>query len=64
VSENRPIYDFNDGIVHLNQRDVTMVCVSRAPLARLDAYKRRMGWSFPWASSGRNDFAKHQVTVR
>ena len=48
--------NFNSVIVHLNQRDVTMVCVSRAPLARLDAYKRRMGWSFPWVSSGRNDF--------
>lgn len=48
--------NFNGGIVHLNQRDVTMVCVSRAPLAQLDAYKRRMGWTFPWASSSRNDF--------
>jgi predicted dithiol-disulfide oxidoreductase (DUF899 family) len=48
--------NFNGGIVHLNQRDVTMLCVSRAPLARLDAYKRRMGWSFPWVSSGRNEF--------
>ena len=48
--------NFTSVIVHLNQRDVTMVCVSRAPLARLDAYKRRMGWSFPWVSSGRNDF--------
>jgi predicted dithiol-disulfide oxidoreductase (DUF899 family) len=47
---------FDGGIVHLNQRDVTMLCVSRAPLDRLDAYKRRMGWSFPWVSSGRNDF--------
>jgi predicted dithiol-disulfide oxidoreductase (DUF899 family) len=48
--------NFNGGIVHLSQRDVTMVCVSRAPLAQLDAYKRRMGWSFEWVSSGRNDF--------
>jgi predicted dithiol-disulfide oxidoreductase (DUF899 family) len=47
---------FNGGIVHLNQRDLTMVCVSRAPLGRLDAYNRRMGWSFPWVSSGRNTF--------
>jgi predicted dithiol-disulfide oxidoreductase (DUF899 family) len=47
---------FNGGIVHLNQRDVTMVCASRAPLVQLDAYKRRMGWSFPWVSSGRTDF--------
>jgi predicted dithiol-disulfide oxidoreductase (DUF899 family) len=48
--------NFNGGIVHLNQRDVTMVCASRAPLARIDAYKRRMDWSFPWVSSGRTDF--------
>ncbi|HYW24632.1 MAG TPA: DUF899 domain-containing protein [Terriglobales bacterium] len=48
--------NFNGGIVHLNQRDVTMVCASRAPLARIDAYRRRMGWSFPWVSSGRSDF--------
>jgi predicted dithiol-disulfide oxidoreductase (DUF899 family) len=48
--------NFNGVIVHLNQRDVTMVCASRAPLAALDAYKRRMGWSFPWVSSGRSDF--------
>ena len=47
---------FNGGIIHLNHRDVTMVCVSRAPLDRLAAYKRRMGWSFRWASSSRNDF--------
>ena len=43
-------------IVHLNHRDITMVCASRAPLERLAAYKRRMGWSFPWVSTGRNDF--------
>jgi predicted dithiol-disulfide oxidoreductase (DUF899 family) len=47
---------FNGAIVHLNQRDVTMTCASRAPLAQLDAYKSRMGWSFPWVSSLRNDF--------
>jgi predicted dithiol-disulfide oxidoreductase (DUF899 family) len=47
---------FDGAIVHLNQRDVTMVCASRAPVARLHAYKRRMGWSFPWVSTGRSDF--------
>jgi predicted dithiol-disulfide oxidoreductase (DUF899 family) len=47
---------FNGMVVHLAQRDVTMLCVSRAPVARLDAYKQRMGWSFPWVSSGRSDF--------
>jgi predicted dithiol-disulfide oxidoreductase (DUF899 family) len=39
-----------------HQRDVTFTCVSRAPLERITAYKGRMGWSFPWASSLRNDF--------
>jgi predicted dithiol-disulfide oxidoreductase (DUF899 family) len=48
--------NFNSAVIHLNQRDVTMVCASRAPLARINAYKRRMGWSFPWVSSGRTDF--------
>jgi len=37
--------NFNSGRVHLNQRDVTMVCASRAPLDRIQAYQRRMGWS-------------------
>jgi predicted dithiol-disulfide oxidoreductase (DUF899 family) len=48
--------NFNGGLVHLHQRDVTMVAVSRAPYARLDAYRQRMGWSFPWLSSGEGDF--------
>ena len=41
---------------HLNARDVTFVYVSQAPLERLRAYKRRMGWRFPWVSSARSDF--------
>jgi len=46
-----------DGIgVHLNQRDVTMVVVSRAPYEKLAAYKKRMGWKFDWFSSGGSDF--------
>jgi predicted dithiol-disulfide oxidoreductase (DUF899 family) len=48
--------NFNDSIIHLNQCDVTMICASRAPLDRLGAYKARMGWSFSWVSTGRNDF--------
>ena len=49
--------DTFDGVdVHLAQRDVTFAGVSRAPLAKLDAYKKRMGWSFPWYSSGPSDF--------
>jgi predicted dithiol-disulfide oxidoreductase (DUF899 family) len=48
--------NFNGIIVHLNQRDVTMVAVSRAPYAKLAAYKKRMGWSFKWLSSSETDF--------
>ena len=49
--------DSYDGfVVHLAQRDVTMVAVSRAPLEKLDAYRRRMGWSFKWVSSLGSDF--------
>jgi predicted dithiol-disulfide oxidoreductase (DUF899 family) len=43
-------------VIHLNHRDVTFVAASRAPLEKLDAYRRRMGWSFPWVSSGGTDF--------
>jgi predicted dithiol-disulfide oxidoreductase (DUF899 family) len=46
-----------DGIpIHLNHRDVTFTAVSRAPLVKIDAYKKRMGWSFPWVSSYGSDF--------
>jgi predicted dithiol-disulfide oxidoreductase (DUF899 family) len=49
--------DHLDGsLVHLNQHDVTLVCASRAPLAKLQAYKQRMGWRFPWVSSNESDF--------
>jgi predicted dithiol-disulfide oxidoreductase (DUF899 family) len=47
---------FNGFVVHLANHDVTLCAVSRAPLAKLQAYKRRMGWSFPWASSYGSDF--------
>ena len=47
---------FNGSIVHLANHDVMFCAVSRAPLAKLQAYKRRMGWSFPWASSFGSDF--------
>ena len=48
--------NFNGIDVHLAHRDTTLVAVSRAPLAKLDAYRRRMGWSFRWVSSGPGDF--------
>jgi predicted dithiol-disulfide oxidoreductase (DUF899 family) len=47
---------FDRAIIHLNQRDVTMVCVSRAPLTKLNAFKQRMGFTFGWVSSLRSDF--------
>ena len=47
---------FNGAIVHLNHRDVTMVAVSRAPYAKLAAYRQRMGWGFKWVSSSETDF--------
>src|SRR5882762_7771325 len=47
---------FNGFAVHLANHDVTLSAVSRAPLAKLQAYKRRMGWTFPWASSLGSDF--------
>jgi predicted dithiol-disulfide oxidoreductase (DUF899 family) len=47
---------FDGFVVHLANHDVTLCAVSRAPLAKLQAYKRRMGWTFPWASSQGGDF--------
>jgi predicted dithiol-disulfide oxidoreductase (DUF899 family) len=47
---------FNGFAVHLAQHDVMLWAVSRAPLARLQAYRQRMGWNFPWASSHASDF--------
>jgi predicted dithiol-disulfide oxidoreductase (DUF899 family) len=47
---------FNGSVVHLANHDVTLMAVSRAPLAKLQAYKQRMGWTFPWASSFVSDF--------
>jgi predicted dithiol-disulfide oxidoreductase (DUF899 family) len=47
---------FNGAVPHLNARDVTFACVSRAPLERLLAYQQRMGWTFPWVSAGGSDF--------
>src|ERR671929_684730 len=47
---------FDGFVVHLEHHDVAMTAISRAPLAKLQAYKRRMGWTFPWASSFGSDF--------
>ncbi len=47
---------FNGSVVHLANHDVTLCAVSLAPLAKLQAYKQRMGWSFPWASAFESDF--------
>jgi len=46
----------NGSVVHMNHRDVTLICFSRAPIERLTAYKQRMGWEFPYVSTYDNDF--------
>jgi predicted dithiol-disulfide oxidoreductase (DUF899 family) len=48
--------NFNGIVVHLNQRDVTMIAVSRAPCSKLAAYQKWMGWDFKWISSYDTDF--------
>jgi predicted dithiol-disulfide oxidoreductase (DUF899 family) len=54
---NSSIADTVDGVVpHLHARDVTFLLVSQAPLEKLQAYKRRMGWSLPWVSTAPTDF--------
>ena len=47
---------FNGFAIHLAHHDVTLMAISRAQLAKIQAYKRRMGWAFPWASSFGSDF--------
>lgn len=48
--------NFNGIVAHLNQRDVSLVAISRAPLPKLQAFARRMGWTFKWVSSFGSDF--------
>jgi predicted dithiol-disulfide oxidoreductase (DUF899 family) len=48
--------NYNGVSVHLNHRDVSLVAISKAPFAQVDAYKQRMGWDFTWVSSNGNDF--------
>jgi predicted dithiol-disulfide oxidoreductase (DUF899 family) len=48
--------NFERTVVHLKHRDVTLVAVSRAPFSRLEAFKKRLGWSFKWVSSAGTDF--------
>ena len=53
------ITDSIDGLIaHLNARGVTMICASRAPIEKLQAYKRRMGWRFDWVSTYDSDFSR------
>jgi predicted dithiol-disulfide oxidoreductase (DUF899 family) len=47
---------FEGGLVHLSARDTSFAAVSRAPLAKIEAFKKRMGWTFPWLSSFNSDF--------
>jgi predicted dithiol-disulfide oxidoreductase (DUF899 family) len=55
---------FNGSVVHLANHDVTMWAVSRAPLEKLQDYRKRMGWRFPWASSLDSDFSFDFQTAR
>src|ERR687896_1456856 len=48
--------EFSGSLIHLNKRDVTFLCFSRAPIDRLTAYKQRMGWQFPYVSTYETDF--------
>jgi predicted dithiol-disulfide oxidoreductase (DUF899 family) len=48
--------NFNGIGVHLNHRDTTLVAISRAPLAKIEAFRKRMGWTFKWVSSAQTDF--------
>jgi predicted dithiol-disulfide oxidoreductase (DUF899 family) len=57
--------NFNGIDAHLRQRDVSLLAISRAPLARIEGFKKRMGWTFKWVSSFGSDFNyDYQVSVR
>ena len=53
---------FNGVIPHLEARDVTMICISQAPIEKLVRFRDRMGWSFTWASSAESDFNRTSGT--
>jgi predicted dithiol-disulfide oxidoreductase (DUF899 family) len=56
---------FNGNIVHLRQRDTTMIAIAQAPLKKIESFKKRMGWSFKWVSSAKTDFNfDFQASVR
>jgi predicted dithiol-disulfide oxidoreductase (DUF899 family) len=48
--------NFDRNVAHLTHRDVTLVAISRAPIAKLESFKKAKGWTFKWLSSGGNDF--------
>ncbi len=55
---------FNGTVVHLAARDTSFAAISRAPIAKIDSFKKRMGWAFPWLSSYGNNFNRDfQVTL-
>jgi predicted dithiol-disulfide oxidoreductase (DUF899 family) len=47
---------WNGVVEHLRHRDTTMIAISQAPLSKIELFRRRMGWTFPWVSSARTDF--------
>ncbi len=48
--------NFNPNVIHLAHRDVSFAAISRAPISKIERFRKRMGWSFKWVSSGQNDF--------
>jgi predicted dithiol-disulfide oxidoreductase (DUF899 family) len=49
---------YNPLVVHLAERDIALVTISKAPLAKIDAFRARMGWTFPWVSAAHTDFGR------
>ncbi len=54
--QRRAFQDIGQTLPHLNNHDVTWVAASRAPIEKIEAYKKRMGWEFPWVSASGSDF--------
>jgi len=49
---------YNGAVVHLAHRDISFVTVSKAPIEKIEQFRKRMGWTFPWVSGGNNDFGR------
>src|SRR6185312_7253165 len=49
---------YNGSVIHLAHRDISFVTVSKAPIEKIEQFRKRMGWTFPWVSGGDNDFGR------